>query len=171
MRKSQFMAWPLEIVESYYADLIQAREQGRNLLFEKYAFMMEDTAPEEYRGLEKYLPKPSDSKMSLITEIVEIQVMWAEMFMKEYPVYGGSGRPVRISQARWGETSIETYQRGELLSYGEETVRLYSEYVKDCQQKGKNLTYMVRENMAKLAGYRSLEEVESNLEKNIGKSI
>lgn len=157
------MAWPMEVVESYYRDLMKAKEEGRNLLFEKYAFMMEDTAPQEYAQLASYLPVISAGKQRIIKEITEVQTEWADEFRKKYPAYGGNGRPVYKYEARWGETSIETYVRGELFTYGEETIRLYAGFVKDCLQNGTNLTFVVRENMAILKGFSSVEEVEKSL--------
>ena len=41
MRTSQFMTWPEDLLRSYLADLEAADRVGRNLLTEKYAFMME----------------------------------------------------------------------------------------------------------------------------------
>lgn len=40
MRSSQLMAWSEAMQESYWNDLITATQQGRNLLTEKYAYMM-----------------------------------------------------------------------------------------------------------------------------------
>ncbi len=48
MRKSQLEAWNAETLESYLNDLKTAQENGRNLLSEKYAFMMEYTSPDEF---------------------------------------------------------------------------------------------------------------------------
>ena len=45
MRKSQFMNWTQELLESYRQDLIEAEAAHWNLLTEKYARMMESTAP------------------------------------------------------------------------------------------------------------------------------
>jgi hypothetical protein len=162
MRKSQFLAWPEEIVASYYRDLMRAKEAGRNLLFEKYAFMMKDTAPQKFTALQEALPDIPGSRLKKIEEIVEIQVRWAEEFQKKYPAYAARGRPIHTAENAYG-TSIETYLRGELCSYGAETIELYSAYVKECAGKGRNLTCAVRENMAKEYGYASLEELEDRI--------
>ena len=59
MRSSQFQAWPRELLESYRGDLLSAQAEGRNPLCEKYAYMMERTAPAEYAGMKDALPVPS----------------------------------------------------------------------------------------------------------------
>ncbi len=51
MRKSQYQAWSREAMESWLTDLKEAVREGRNLLSEKYAWMMRDTAPAEFRQL------------------------------------------------------------------------------------------------------------------------
>ena len=48
MRSSQAMAWSEDSLASYLEDLAAAAQAGRNLLTEKYARMMEFTAPLEY---------------------------------------------------------------------------------------------------------------------------
>lgn len=47
MRLAQFSAWPEELAQSYLEDLRKALQNDRNLPMEKYARMMESTAPEE----------------------------------------------------------------------------------------------------------------------------
>lgn len=163
MRKSQFLTWPEEILVNYYADLIQARIEGRNLIFEKYAYMMKETEPAYYEELRSVLPVISQSKQKRIERIVEIQMKWAEEFQSRYPAYASSGRPVYASEAGKMETSSETYLRGELCSYGEETVRMYESFVSACLAEGRNLTYEVRQNMAQMYGYDSVELLEKKM--------
>lgn len=163
MRSSQFMAWPEEIVASYYVDLLEAKEIGANLVMEKYAFMMRDTAPEEFKELEPYLQKISLKKRKMIEEIVNLQGIMAESFAKEYPYYAAQGRKTYTNEGSIGGTSVASYLRGELSSYSEHTVELYYEFVKNCAASEVNLTTLVRTNMAKMHGYPSLEAVENAL--------
>lgn len=51
MRKSQAATWSDELLASYLEDLKTATREGRNIMTEKYARMMESTFPEEYRKL------------------------------------------------------------------------------------------------------------------------
>jgi hypothetical protein len=56
MRSSQAVSWSETALESYLDDLVTAQRSGRNLLTEKYARMMESTAPAEYAAIEHLLP-------------------------------------------------------------------------------------------------------------------
>ena len=51
MRKSQFSTWSDETLASYLADLVKAQQDRRNLMSEKYGFMMESTFPDEFAGI------------------------------------------------------------------------------------------------------------------------
>jgi len=55
-RVSQFMGWSEAALESYLGDLTEAGKNGRNLLTEKYARMMELISPLEYASMEHLIP-------------------------------------------------------------------------------------------------------------------
>ena len=57
-------------------------------------------------------------------------------------------------------TSYETYLRGELLTYSDETLRMYGEYIVKLNNEGKNLAELIVTNTALLYGYTSLLEME-----------
>ena len=46
MRRSHFAPWTEELIDCVQADMDRAHEQGRNLVMEKYAWMMASTAPD-----------------------------------------------------------------------------------------------------------------------------
>ena len=58
---------------------------------------------------------------------------------------------------------METYYRGELLTYSVETLELYYSYILDCVRAGRNLVRDNLENMVKMYGYSSLEDAEKKL--------
>jgi hypothetical protein len=163
MRKSQFMTWPQEILASYCEDLSEAETEGRNLLSEKYAWMMESTSPMEFKEICDQLPKISEDRRNRVDRISNIQARWGDDFAREYPLISGKGRAIYTEEDSPWSTSIETYARGELLSYSEKTEKLYSEYVLRMEAEKVNLTKMARENMIRLYGYPSLEEYDNLL--------
>ncbi len=160
MRASQFLVWPEEICESYLADLWAAEKIGRNLIFEKYAWMMQASLPEEFQKVCHVLPQFTQKQIERMERIVKIQVAWAEAFVEKYPVCGSRGRLLHTWQDTPHDTSVETYMRGELATYSDATVQLYDQFVENCLAERRNLTVEVRENQAHLQGWKSLEEVE-----------
>lgn len=71
-RRSQWELLNKEILESYLNDLYKANEKNRNLLFEKYAYMMEYTHPSEYEKIKMYLPKMDLEKEIIIKQIKKL---------------------------------------------------------------------------------------------------
>lgn len=164
-RKSQFMSWNEEILESYMQDLIMSKDEGRNLLAEKYARMMENTVPEQFEKLKDKLPEISDEKKNMIEEIIKIRIRWAEEFAKDYPYISGNGRSVHSCEDSIFGTSIETYLRGELETYSENTVKLYLKYVNQLEKEGRNQSRMIMEHTASLYGHNSLEDAEKVIQR------
>lgn len=163
MRASQFLTWPEELILSYLKDLKEADAADKNLIFHKYAYMMEVTDPEGYQRICHVLPQIPYAWRVQMEEIVQIQVRWAEAFAAEYPNFAGRGRPIHAYEEREGWTSVETYQRGELYSYGRKTQELYCSFIKACKRENRNLAYEERAHMANMYGYVSLEDAERSV--------
>ncbi len=164
MRKSQFETWPEEVLDSYLADLKAAAQAGWNMVAEKYARMMESTSPEQYRELEGQLPYVSPEKRALTDAIVTIQVGWMEAFAAEFPHLAGNARLVHTSEDTKGDTSSETYLRGELLTYSEATLQLYGRFVVELVKREENLNRMIIERTVKKYGYAALEDAETRVQ-------
>ena len=88
MRASQFLVWPDSILRSYLDDLKQAEAVGRNLVFEKYAWMMMYALPEEFKKVCHVLPVFSPERRERMQETVAVQVAWAEEFPPSAPAAG-----------------------------------------------------------------------------------
>ncbi len=164
MRKSQYMTWSIEMLESFLDDMRQAQAKGWNLITEKYARMEESTAPEEYAKIADKLPQRDDHTKAIVEEIVKFQVGFMEELAEDYPKVAGTARAIHTYEDTPYDTSYETYLRGELLTYSERTLSLYGQYVVDHVKSEKNLAIEIMTNTALLYGYKSLDDLESKLD-------
>lgn len=160
MRKSQFMNWTQELLESYRQDLIEAEAAHWNLLTEKYARMMESTAPERYAELADILPKRSKERIQMQEEMIARQIRWEEDFAAKFPGVASTGRVIHTSEDTPWDTSIETYARGEISTYSDRTVGLLKKLYDQMAADHENLSEKTLRNMTALYGYESLEEAE-----------
>lgn len=164
MRQSQYLAWYDDVLQSYYEDILEAEKKPWNLVTEKYARMMESTAPEEYKQLEDKLPKLSSERIEKQEKIIRKRVQWEEEFGKKYPALHDTARPVHTYEDTEWETSFETYERGELSTYSDKTVDLYLKMVENMDEKGENLSEITVSYMVKFYGYDSLEKANQRYE-------
>ena len=165
MRKSQWETFNEETLLSYLEDL----NSKNNPLFQKYAQMMKYNSPEEYEKIKDILEKASDEKNDLVNKIMFIYMEWEKEFFEKYPIFSSMGRPLYSSEDNDIETSIETYLRGELLSYSEKTLKLYLNYVIDNKEKNINLAIKNMDNLARMQGFNDSNDVEEyykNFSKN-----
>lgn len=164
MRSSQFKVWNDFMLKSYAKDLELAMKDGRNLVMEKYAFMMENTDPEYFNNvLAPNLPIFDGETIQMIDEIVWYMLDCEKALEKAYPKLAKAGRPLSAEADTHVYTSIETYARGELKTYSKETLRLYLDEVRNLRARGVNMAVLVREETVKLYGYKSLEDAENRL--------
>ena len=108
MRKSQFLTWPQSLLYSYGNDLLNARQHQSNPITEKYARMMETTAPTRYAQIRDLLPPISQAKAKMVSEILPVQVAWMEEFHRQFPALAKQMRPIHTYEDTREETSAET---------------------------------------------------------------
>lgn len=159
MRGAQFSAWNEAMLASYQNDLIHAEEAGENLLSEKYGYMMKWTYPDEYEQIRELLPPVSAKKEKLVEEILAIEIRQTARFREMYPNLGKCGRPLTTAEDS-GETSVETYTRGELLSYSVETLELYLAHLRKLDQSKILFPLLVMKATVRASGYFTLNEAE-----------
>ena len=157
MRKAQWLTFNEETLLSYLEDL----NSKNNPLFQKYGQMMKYNSPKEYEKIKNLLEQPSSQKLDLLEKIMEIYMKWEEEFFKAYPIFSSMGRPLYSKQDDDEDTSIETYLRGELLSYSEKTLALYLKYILEMKNKNINLAVKNMDNLASMQGFENSQDVEN----------
>lgn len=161
MRMSQWMVYSDEVLYSYLEDCRQAAAEGRNMVFEKYGRMMESTFPEEYEEIKGHLPDVSD-KTDIVEKIVKINLEWDADMLREYPNLRGRGRVLTTAEdGIMAGSSMESYLRGELLSYSMHTLELICRETMEAYEKGESLLKQTIANETLFYGYSSLEEAEA----------
>jgi hypothetical protein len=163
MRSSQAVSWSEAALESYLDDLVAAQRSGRNLLTEKYARMMESTAPAEYAAIEHLLPPLDEAARRLIDAIVAVVLGWETEISARFPHVLGRGRPIHASEDRPGVTSVETYLRGELASCSPRTLALYLDHVRAQTKAGVNGCELTLSHTMRRYGFESLAAADRRL--------
>lgn len=161
MRMSQWMVYSDEVLHSYYEDCMAAVEEGRNPVFEKYAWMMESTYPEEFEAIKEHLPDVSD-KIDIVEKIVKINLEWDADMLRDYPNLRSRGRVLTTAQDNVMDgSSMESYLRGELLTCSLHTLQLIYRETLKAYEDGESLLKQTIANETSFYGYGSLEEAEA----------
>lgn len=163
MRSSQLKTWSDEVLQSYLNDLITAGYAGRNLLTEKYAYMMEQTHPVEFQEIKQFLPEISPQVRVKIDEIVDINLDWQREADEKYPNLRAKGRPLTSKEDTPYVTSFETYLRGELKTYSADTIMKLHAYTLACLEKHYNMAIANLQNMVVQFGYANLDEANEKM--------
>ncbi|MBR5046631.1 MAG: DUF4125 family protein, partial [Eubacterium sp.] len=160
MRTSQFESWDLDVVRSYLRDLIEAKQNERNLVMEKYAYMMEETDPQYFARIKHLLPAVSEKARQLAEQILDHYEAWVVEFAARYPNIRKNGRSMD-GAVIGGRASLLNYLKCELYTYSEDTLKKYLDSI--LNKKELNRYWLSMEKMAQAYGYRTLDEAEEDL--------
>lgn len=160
MRRSQYYSFSIDLLNILYIDYIEAAKAGRNVITEKYGYMMESTYPDEYERIKENLPPVDEDKRGLIDSIVAIQVEMMEEFAQKYPKLASRSRVIHSYEDNQFVTSYETYLRGELMTYHPDTLTEYGRYIAVLAQNGENFAKKCMNMTTFLYGYESLDKAE-----------
>lgn len=154
-RYSQHSVLQPDTLESYRNDLIAAGMAGRNLITEKYGYMMEFTDPSYYdANLRDRLPALTEEKARLVAEIVSRQLTGYQEYAAGFPLLARAGRPAEMSGL---DTSIRDYSIGEYRTYSEDTLRLV---LRDIRRMD-NPVLEIQRTLVSFYGFDSLEAAEA----------
>lgn len=164
MRMAQYTPWSDDALTSWLEDLALAGLTDRNLVEQKYIRMMESTEPERFAALSHLLLPVTQRVEELVEELSEKLLAQDISLAAEYPRLCSRGRPRAASGDSLADTSIETYQKGELLTYSENTLNLLLKQVRMLEAQRKSFVAEVLAATVRSYGYTSLEEAEAALE-------
>lgn len=164
MRYSNFSFWPEKILHDYISVLEKAKNHNRNILAEKYGYMLKSTDIFQYNLIKDKLPSLSESLVLNIDKIWKIEREWALELIGKYPKLMGLGRTLDSTNDSIFSTSIETYFKSELCTYGDKIVDELLKYYQKSYNEGTNLHEISSTTMVRLKGYSSLEEAENSIE-------
>ena len=148
VRMAQFLSWSEDTLDNYLNCLRLAIKEGRNLMTEKYARM------------EGLISRPN--KNPLIEKILSVQYAWQKEMFEKYPNLMRGARPLASSDDSIYQTSFETYLRGELGTYSDETLESLHRDISEKLERGENMTEKVYEHTVRGLEYDSLEEAEQS---------
>ncbi len=161
MRKSQYLNWTEPMLVQYIMDFEGALQAGRNMITEKYGYMMESTRPEEFAEIKKKLPEVTEKKRALVDALAKIHVEWTEDFGKRYPTLIKHARTIHSSEDVPRDTSSETYLKGELYTYTDIMLSMYGRFIVENYKAGINLTEKTVLNTVRMYGYADLDDAAS----------
>lgn len=166
MRRAQFSAWSDEAVDCYLNDVESATATGRNLAMEKYIHMMKTTMPVQYEQLLDRVVYPSPAAVETAEKITAKMIEQTAILHEKYPYVSGSGRPLYSSADFQGFTSVETYQKGELFTYSENTLNALWKHLCALEAEGKSLAKIILENSVTFYGYNDIDQAEEAMRKH-----
>ena len=163
IRSAQLSIWPPELRESWRQDLLNAQAEGRNLINEKYIYMLERVNQKQCDKVNSDLPATNIEKLWLVDWICTAEIAWQETLVQKYPHLTQNGRAIHRSADTRENVSFETFLRGELMCCSVNTLRLYARQIEKAQKAGRNLCETMLENTVRQLGYESLEAAEEGI--------
>lgn len=133
-RSAYWSMYNKNVLTSYFDDLKNKKDNNINIVTQKYGYMMKETDYEYFKKIEHLLPKIDDKKASLVESIMLIYMKWEEDLSSSN--IDNKNRILYKKHNSKECTSVESYMKGELLSYSENTLlEILSQFLKDLSSK------------------------------------
>lgn len=164
MRFSQFAAFDDATLQSYEQDLLEIQAAGRNIITEKYGYMMEYTDQVYFdREIKSALPQISSAKNAMVDCIVNKLMDFEKVFAERYPILGSRSRPLQGTKT--GGVSFHIYTIGELKTYSLRTLELYYRHIAgiDLADELHNPSFVIHRIMTRFYGYGSMDDAEARI--------
>lgn len=146
-----------------FQDVENAATTDRNLIMEKYAYMMEFTDQDYYeKNLKARLPVISVEKAELIENISSIMLKSEEAFCQKHPRFAQNGRPLTSTDMEM--TPFYAYLVGELKTYSEATLTSLLHLVDSMESRGESTAEVIHGNVVHLYGYDSVQQAEAAMD-------
>ena len=84
---------------------------------------------------------------------------------EQYPFLNRTGRPLEASSDTTSDTSLETYQLGELMTYSRRTLELLMYHIEALETQGESLAMQIQLLSLQAAGFQSFDEAAAFMEK------
>ena len=164
MRYGQFSEWSTAAQSCYLEHLSTAKAEGRNLIEEKYIWMMIEGAPEAFIELSSRVTMPTEPAKELADAICDTLMKQTALLHVRYPFVATSGRPLYSSDGGSGVVSVETYQYSELLTYSEATLKALYEHITQLATQNIMLAELILTDSVKHYGYKTLDDAEAAMD-------
>ena len=104
-----------------------------------------------------------EQTLALANEICNEMIAQTVPLYEEFPLIARYGRPLFSDADKYGFTSIQTYQIGELLTYSKKTLELLKQHLFTMKAEGRNMAREMVAHSICSCGFSSLEEAEAFL--------
>ena len=107
---------------------------------------------------------PPGAGKTLLGSVIAQQVAWAKDFRERYPKLGEAMRALTTTEDTPSATSFETYLRGELGTYSDQTFERYEAMIGEraAASPQRNITEETLLHTVQLGGFDTLEEAEAS---------
>lgn len=155
MRYSQHKVFSKQTLESYKDDLIKAKIENRNLVTEKYGYMMEISDNDYYeRVLKNRLPLCTKEKIDLINNIMFILNRENDKFKKNH---SKTYEKLRFNNQEKVIT-MEDYIFGELKTYSKRTLENWISDIVYLIIKGENIFETIQKQIINFYNFEDLDK-------------
>lgn len=136
MRRCQHQIWSEEVLRLVLSEFAAAKAEGRNLIAEKYGYMMAESDPAYYEAhLKDRLPSISPVKAQALSDLEAIFRGFYEALLAVAPSVARHGR---VQETTRYEVSAATYLAGELKTWSLKAIYQALEEMQAAAKSGRN---------------------------------